>query len=262
MTVTLPKKSDEARKFVSEAVQAFPELYFSRLVILGEGQSESIVLLRLLKAAGLGADEAAISVVPLGGRHINHFWRLLGGLEIPFLTVLDLDLGRYQAGWGRVSYVLAQIKKNPSVDPQNRASKLPEPAKWNDDARLLRNEWKTYCRLLRKLGVFFSYPLDLDLAMLHKFSEAYGVEASEKVAPKAMDIARVLGTNLHNYKQYPKDWLVLFPSYNRIFKQDSKPVAHLRALANVSDRQLIVGLPASLKALLTAIRSKLKDLPE
>ena len=70
----------EAHKFVREAVQAFPELYFSRLVVLGEGDSEEIVLPRILKAKGAPVDESAISVVPLGGRHVNHFWRLLHGL--------------------------------------------------------------------------------------------------------------------------------------------------------------------------------------
>ena len=33
----MPENDGEARKFVREAVQAFPEIYFSRLVVLGEG---------------------------------------------------------------------------------------------------------------------------------------------------------------------------------------------------------------------------------
>ena len=102
-TVTMPATTEEAHKFVREAVQAFPELYFSRLVILGEGDSEEIVVPRVIKAKGLGTDESAISVVPLGGRHVNHFWRLLHGLGIPHITLLDLDLARHQGGWGRIS---------------------------------------------------------------------------------------------------------------------------------------------------------------
>jgi predicted ATP-dependent endonuclease of OLD family len=72
-TILMPPEADEAHKFVREAVQAFPELYFSRLVVLGEGDSEEIVLPRLFQAKGLAQDEASISVVPLGGRHVNHF---------------------------------------------------------------------------------------------------------------------------------------------------------------------------------------------
>lgn len=37
-----PNKKGEAYKFVREAIQAYPEVYFSRLVILGEGDSEQI----------------------------------------------------------------------------------------------------------------------------------------------------------------------------------------------------------------------------
>ncbi|MCQ9427534.1 ATP-binding protein, partial [Pseudomonas sp. LJDD11] len=36
-TIQLPETDGDARKFVREAVQAFPEIYFSRLVGLGEG---------------------------------------------------------------------------------------------------------------------------------------------------------------------------------------------------------------------------------
>lgn len=76
-TIQLPAKNDEAHKFVREAVQAFPELYFSRLVVLGEGDSEEIVLPRIFQAKGIPIDESAITIAPLGGRHVNHFWRLL-----------------------------------------------------------------------------------------------------------------------------------------------------------------------------------------
>ncbi|MBW8832002.1 MAG: AAA family ATPase [Burkholderiales bacterium] len=76
-SIVLPDAADDAHKFVREAVQAFPELYFSRLVVLGEGDSEEIVLPRLMQAKGLAEDDMSIVVAPLGGRHVNHFWRLL-----------------------------------------------------------------------------------------------------------------------------------------------------------------------------------------
>ncbi|MCS0212070.1 ATP-dependent nuclease, partial [Vibrio alginolyticus] len=90
--IKLPDETDEAHKFVRQAVQAFPEIYFSRLVILGEGDSEEIVLPRLLQAKGVPVDESAVTIAPLGGRHVNHFWRLLSALKIPYLTLLDLDV--------------------------------------------------------------------------------------------------------------------------------------------------------------------------
>jgi putative ATP-dependent endonuclease of the OLD family len=44
--VELPKDDEEAAKFVRGAMLAFPELYFARFVILGEGDSERLVLPR------------------------------------------------------------------------------------------------------------------------------------------------------------------------------------------------------------------------
>ncbi|WP_265567685.1 ATP-dependent endonuclease, partial [Serratia grimesii] len=105
----MPEKTDDAHKFVREAVQAFPEIYFSRLVVLGEGDSEEIALPRLLQAKGTPVDESAVTIAPLGGRHVNHFWRLLSALQIPYLTLLDLDVARYAAGWGRIKYVNDQF---------------------------------------------------------------------------------------------------------------------------------------------------------
>lgn len=90
--IQLPDSANEAHKFVREAVQAFPEIYFSRLVVLGEGDSEEIVMPRLLQVKGAPVDESAVTIAPLGGRHVNHFWRLLSALQIPYLTLLDLDV--------------------------------------------------------------------------------------------------------------------------------------------------------------------------
>ena len=56
-------------------------------------------------------DLSGISVVPLGGRHVNHFWRLLENLDIPYITLLDLDRERVGGGWGRIQYVLEQLLK-------------------------------------------------------------------------------------------------------------------------------------------------------
>ena len=92
--ITLPDTSDTASKFVREAVLAYPELYFGKFVILAEGPSEEMVLPRIASASDLEIDESFVSVVPLGGRHVNHFWKLLKDLDIPHATLLDLDIGR------------------------------------------------------------------------------------------------------------------------------------------------------------------------
>lgn len=179
-SIEMPDVADEAHKFVREAVQAFPELYFSRLVILGEGDSEEIVLPKLLQANGLAEDDTSIVVAPLGGRHVNHFWRLLNGLGIPHVTLLDLDLARHQGGWGRVRYAAKQLLAL-GVPIKNLTLESIEalPA-WNGaDHILTSDQGKAWLTWLETQSVFFSAPLDLDFAMLRKFGAAYGLTAGK-----------------------------------------------------------------------------------
>ena len=100
-SITLPDKENSADqyKFIKEAVKAYPELYFAKLVILGEGDSEEIILPKFWNAKNGNVDLSGISIVPLGGRHVNHFWRLLNDLDIPHVTLLDLDKGKRQIRW-------------------------------------------------------------------------------------------------------------------------------------------------------------------
>ena len=43
---------------------------------------------------------------------MNHFWRLLNDLDIPYITLLDFDREREGGGWGRIKYVLEQLIQN------------------------------------------------------------------------------------------------------------------------------------------------------
>lgn len=107
--IDLPQNDEEAVKFVRGAMLAYPELYFARFVVLVEGDSERVILPRLAKAINLLIDPAFVAVVPLGGRHVHHFWRLLNGVQIPHATLLDLDLGRSGGGFGRVKIAIEQL---------------------------------------------------------------------------------------------------------------------------------------------------------
>lgn len=253
--IQLPDKEDEAHKFVREAVQAFPEVYFSRLIVLGEGDSEEIVLPRLLRAKGAPIDESAVVIAPLGGRHVNHFWRLLEALQIPYLTLLDLDVARHQAGWGRFKYVNDQLRvfRADKVLPKDHG--IP---KWNSDEHKVR-KYPVYLTAFEERGIYFSDPLDLDFAMLLSYPEAYGVEEE---APDASVIKAVLGKSHHDSSQYSEDELKLFGTYHQRFKLGSKPAAHISALAQLSDQELLENMPASLNRLTDAVIAKLADLPE
>jgi len=262
-TIVMPPKTALAHKYVREAVQAFPELYFSRLVVLGEGDSEEIVLPRLFKAKGLATDEAAISVVPLGGRHVNHFWRLLTALEIPFVTLLDLDLARHQGGWGRVRYVANQLLTfTPATCGFTQAQIDSLPA-WNGPNKILESELTSpWLAFLEGQGIFFSSPLDLDFALLNSFPTAFGVVADDQVTPPENKIKAVLGDSYQGVDQYTEDEKKLFIAYHKHFKLSSKPAAHLDALTHLNDDELVANMPASLSRLVDAVIAKLEGLPE
>ncbi|MGC0822975.1 AAA family ATPase [Pantoea agglomerans] len=260
--IKLPEKSDDAHKFVREAVQAFPEIYFSRLVVLGEGDSEEIILPRLLQAKGAPVDESAVTIAPLGGRHVNHFWRLLSALHIPYLTLLDLDVARYAAGWGRIKYVNDQFAMfEPSkVLPAD----WPIP-KWNNSVAPLRSHhffnngtYDIFAELENR-AIFFSSPMDLDFSMLLAYPEAYDVVEEE---PDESITKAVLGKSYFDATQYSEEEKKLFVTYHQRFKLGSKPAAHIDALAKLDDDELLAEMPESLSRLADAVIAKLAELPE
>lgn len=261
--ITLPDDDDRAAKYVREAVEAYPELYFSRLVILGEGDSEQIVVPRILAAAGIAEDDASVSVVPLGGRHVNHFWRLLNELEIPHVTLLDLDSGRYQGGWGRVRNAVKQINAvKPGTYEQEKIDNLPV---WNyrgDFPELVGADFKDGYGAIASLernGVFFSGPVDLDLMMLKAYPRAYDAIPAE---PDEKAVVAVLGKGHVNENRIQPDVRALFDDYHAKFDLMSKPATHLAALATLSDDELWEGLPEVFGRLTSVVREKLAEIPE
>lgn len=261
-SIELPE-DETAQKFVREGVQAFPELYFSRLVILGEGDSEQIVLPRLLEARGILADDASISVAPLGGRHVNHLWRLLNGLGIPHVTLLDLDVARFQGGWGRIKYAANQLLRYADIDGNDLTQEwIDDIPKWNSDDGVIVDD-KGWLKRLEALGVYFSAPLDLDFLMMTHYPTAYRVKDDDLEEPDEDTIKAVLGKS-HDVLggQYTDEEQTFFDPYHQRFKLDSKPTSHIRAMANLDDKTLIGGIPDVLDRMLDAVEAKLTDLPE
>lgn len=255
--IRLPDKSDDAHKFVREAIQAFPEIYFSRLVVLGEGDSEEIVLPRILSAKGVPVDSSAITIAPLGGRHVNHFWRLLSQLEIPHITLLDLDVARFGGGWGRIKYANDQLKK---FEPEKI---LPDDyviPEWNSSEYFIL-EYEHYLDELEKKDIFYSRPMDLDFSMLKAFPNKFKVENNDTLPSQSL-VESVLGGSHHNLEQYTEEERKLFASYHKLFKLGSKPVNHIQALANLTDEELLNNMPESLSRLADAVKTKLLGIPE
>jgi putative ATP-dependent endonuclease of OLD family len=176
--ITMPEGDDEASQYVRLAIRAYPELYFARFVILGEGESERLVIPRVAEAMGVQLDPSFVPIVPLGGRYVSHFWRLLNDLRIPHATLLDLDLGRVHGGAALIGDVvekLGDMDNDLSNNPRVAAGTI-DPNEVEDvaDGDLLEegedNDW---VEALREEGIFFSFPLDIDFSMLSAFPEAY-----------------------------------------------------------------------------------------
>jgi putative ATP-dependent endonuclease of OLD family len=268
--IRMPTGNDEIAKFVRGAMLAYPELYFARFVLLVEGDSERIVLPRLAEALDLLIDPAFVAIVPLGGRHVQYFWRLLTDLGIPHATLLDLDLGRAGGGFGRVKTAIEQLiafgaSKAELLETDEGVLSDEQFANmhtWQDaEHRKILNGW---IKCLKRYGVYFSAPLDLDLAMLAAFPDAYEATIPKGGGPKmAVDKAAevVLGTagpGLRFYTGAFKDYPALLPAYRYHFLTHSKPAAHLAALTHIKAKALREGMPAVLAEALNHISKSLR----
>ncbi len=243
--IVFPDEAGEAGKFVRQAVRAYPEVYFAKLVVLGEGDSEDIVLHRILSAMGVEADASSVCVAPLGGRHVNHFWRLLSSLQVPYVTLLDLDYGRFGGGWGRVRVAHGYLREFPNGHMVRTSAQVRALPGWRETCQ--GDAFREELRFLERAGVFFSLPIDLDFTMMRQFPDAYSV--TEHPLEDGDDLPRaVLGkSGIPNH--YGPRLQGLFRDYHRLFKLGSKPVAHLQALANLTDEELRAGSPKVLKDL-------------
>jgi putative ATP-dependent endonuclease of the OLD family len=233
--IELPDQAEAAAKFVREAVRTYPELYFARFVVLGEGASEEVVLPRLADAMGPPIDRSFVAVVPLGGRHVNHLWKLLRGIDIPFATLLDLDFGREGGAWQRIKSIVDQllltgIKSAEIFSKEELKPGLGKALKELSGKNLHDEDaMKDWIARLRKLAVFFCDPLDLDMTMLESFLGEYqhleeGMQgpAGDTDAPKA-----VLGKN-GKPEAYANDWADHFSWYRYLFLGRGKPTTHDR----------------------------------
>ncbi len=273
----LPERASDAYTYVREAVRAFPELYFARAVVLGEGDSEQVVLPRLAEALGEALDPRFVAVVPFGGRHVNHFWRLLTNLEIPFVTLLDLDRERAGGAWTRIHYVTAQLLEHGA----DRASLLTVSNKDGTTSVLSEQEFKElrewdlsvpleeWMEELEKLCVFFSAPLDLDFLLLRAFPNAYkgtvpkgGGPRMPKTSPEIAErlkaaTSSVLKDEGGNGNSYTEAEIADFPWYVNLFLSHSKPTTHLMALASLTNEKLVEGMPPVLRRLLDRTAAQL-----
>lgn len=295
-SITLPEKESarDQYKYIKEAVQAYPELYFAKLVILGEGDSEEIILPKYWEAMNGSVDVGGISIVPLGGRHVNHFWRLLNDLQIPHITLLDLDREREGGGWGRIKYVLKQLianghDKNKLLSAENGIltdEEFDEMSNWNVSDAETMESWINY---LEGYNVFFSAPLDIDFMMLEqmesKYKESldvteglrlevvnegtkkkvlirtieensdYRVEHEARIKKDVKSTLKEEGGDGSTYSAEQKRLMVW---YTYFFLNRGKPSTHIEVLSRLDDEAIKENIPPVLKRLIEAAKRTLE----
>ncbi|MCP1299186.1 AAA family ATPase [Chryseobacterium sp. S0630] len=262
--IKLPEKTDEAYKYVKEAVRNYPEIYFARLVVIGEGDSEEVIFNRLMNVMDVDFDDNIITFAPLGHRFVNHIWRLLDALRIPYITLLDLDSEREGGGWGRVKYALQQllqigVKKEKLLSIEGGAimtiQKLKQMHTWDlVHAKALQG----WIRRLKKYNVFYSAPLDLDFLMLMHYPEFYKKAIPKGGGPQIPDkdekpeefeekltgsIQATLKSKKATGYTYSEEEKELMIWYNYHFLGRGKPTTHIQVLSSMSNEEIEECLP-------------------
>jgi putative ATP-dependent endonuclease of OLD family len=266
----LPDREDERGKFVREAVRAHPELYFARFVVLGEGATEEIVIPRAVSAMGVDIDPNFVAMVPLGGRHVNHFWKLLRQIGIPFVTLLDLDLEREGGGWSRIKYALLQLLEV-GIPENELLGQITRETVGAMHTRETTNEYLTrWLRRLERYDVYFSAPLDLDFLMLRTFPYAYQTLIDGELGPRipneedepdvfaaALSKAKeaVLSQDHNGDTTYAAVDAKLFFWYRYLFIGRGKPATHTLSLLEISLEALRENLPEPLASIVDKIKA-------
>jgi putative ATP-dependent endonuclease of OLD family len=268
--LTLPLDVDEAFKYVRNAVQAHPELYFASFVILCEGASEEVALPIIAKANGIDIDPKFVAVVPLGGRHVNHFWRLLRDLGTPFATLIDLDSERAHGGWARVHNLGSELilLGEPSQEIRGGLSEKEFDDLRDDPISDLAylQEWLDYLEQDHK--VFVSAPLDFDWMLFQAHREHYqaldGAARGPnfpvdpgKLAARLQEARRVtLGSGGRAGVSYADVDGRDFAWYSYLFIGGSKPATHSKVLSGLDEETIRSRCPAPIARLLNLVRDQ------
>ncbi|MFY0858482.1 ATP-dependent endonuclease [Enterobacter kobei] len=260
--------------YVKEAVKAYPEIYFAKVVILGEGDSEEIVIPKIAQVNGIELDTSLITFAPLGGRYVNHFWKLLDELSIPHVTLLDYDHRRGGGGWGRIKYALKQLvsvgkDKNKLLIIKTGVlsdKELEKMHTWGED----KDNEIAWMNRLKEYNVYFSYPYDLDWLMLNEFYEDYKTFVPKKGGPKLPKdddpeyndkvraaIALVLKKEVSDIEIDDFDDHDKYFWYRYLFLGRGKPLSHNYVLSKLEDGKLRDNSPEILDELIETVRGLL-----
>ncbi len=260
--ILLPSESGEAFNYIKQGVIFYPEVYFSKLVILVEGDSERIVFPRILKVNNITYDSSYISIIPLGGKFVNYFWKLLNDLKIPHITLLDFDMNKKIQN--PLKYVCTErLKISPELtfgDIVINSSNLDETLDAIElDDENFRNE-------LEEFNIFFSYPLDFDYLMIQSYLEKY--KAKKGRGPNILK-----HQDDPDYEEKLEEYIKTpfeenFTLNNSVFSGNGellawhkylfinkKPLIHYLFLSDITDDELLQNLPSIFNRIIQKINS-------
>lgn len=286
----LPPKNeytDNIYKYIKNGIQSYPEIYFSNLVVLGEGDSEEIILPRIIELGSKSIDSKSISIVPLGGRHVNYFWKLLEQLNIPYITLLDLDRERHLGGWGRIKYVCDELIKLNRItkedlensDKIDMLGNYDEMNTWNVEEVQEMQRWIEY---LEDYNIYFSAPLDIDFLMIKNFKDKYLDILNERQGPSITGVGKIKNLTEEDKSEQDyidklnkdvKDTLKKHSTEGNTFSEEEKelmiwykyfflgtrgkPTTHRIVLSSIEDDELLDNMPEVLKKIREKINNKL-----
>jgi len=285
-SIKLSGNDVEDFKYIKNTIMKSPNIYFSKLIILVEGESEKLFIPRLLKESGINIDEYFISVVSIDSRFVTNYWKLLNQFNIPYITLLDLDSERVHGGYKTISYLIKEISKVNSDFQDIRfddgtylfKDKIIDNMKdWVEKKDEFYQYW---IKLLEEYNVFLSYPLDLDFMLLESYSNQYksllsGVEGprikgkgriidiekldekpQEYLARVEQDLETVLKGDGGDGSSYSVDEKRLMIWYKYFFLGKGKPVSHYRMLSTIDQNEFLTNLPEMLKRLITTVKKE------
>ncbi|AIO19070.1 DNA replication and repair protein RecF [Candidatus Izimaplasma bacterium HR1] len=286
---SLELSSDDVEnfKYIKNTIMKTPSIYFSKLVILVEGESEKLFIPRLLKDSDVNIDEFYISVVSIDSRFVTNYWKFLSQYKIPYLTLLDLDSERVHGGYKTISYLIKELSKfrkdfedfefedGTCLIKDNIIDKMKDWGENKDEDYL---SWIEY---LEKYNVFLSYPLDLDFMLLRAYENSYKNLLENNEGPRIKKIGKI--SEIEKMEEKPDEYVnrveqdleavlkgdggdgssfsnsekKIMIWYKYFFLGKGKPISHYRALSVIDKKTLIDHLPEMLNRLVDSIKESL-----
>jgi putative ATP-dependent endonuclease of the OLD family len=204
----------------------------------------------------------------------------LNGLDIPYVTLLDLDRERGGGGWGRIKYVIKELLELGYDRDELLEMTQSDGTKFKISANQIEQmhlrdvthvkKMQKWIDRFERYSVFFSAPLDLDFLMLRSFPTAYEVvpddgEGPDIPANNAPDLeAEVKGVVRAVLKKkgsagstYTDEEKAAFFWYRYLFLGRGKPTTHVQALADLDNSELAADSPDVLRRLVAAMKEHL-----